>query len=725
MTDKHKGNHTVETIVDVLCKRTQNTNRSFFRAMTCYHLSKLASMMRVSVNARGFGELQCNYYAVCTAPSGFGKGYANKIIEEQVTHLFEHTYMETTMPSIAENSLIDLANQRALRKGVDEANELEQVQKEYMRQGAYITCFDSGTPPAIKQLRHKLLMANTGSINCEVDEFASNLLGNKDVLDIYLELYDGVVKPKLTKNTSESIRSEEIKGKTPTNMIMYGTPTNLFDASTIERLFMDLLTTGYARRCFFGFADTENEIKLSVKERLAMLTDNSAEIELATIANNLETLADPVNHDFKIGIKDDVLVKILEYQGYCEKLIPTFKSTDEIRKAECRGRYYKALRLAGVFAFIDSSKFITEDHWNQAQFYVEQSAKSFNDLITREPAFARLARYLAECESPVTTADLMEELPFFPKATSQQKDLIKHATAWGYRNNIIIKRSFVDDIEFIQGEALDKTNIDELSLSWSFDIARGYTPESKVPFEKLDVIAKLYNDDGGAIGHWANHHFLEGKRREANAIQGFNLIVLDVDGTASLDFAKSTLEQYTYFIYTSKSHQLTEGPKAGQDRFRIIIPMSHKLKMEPEEYKEFMRNVTDFLPFETDEQALQANRKWESNPKAITFSNEGNLFDVLPFINKTKKNEEHKSFIDANSSMDKLERYFYGSSKEGNRNNTLYRYGAALVDSGYDLETIRLKLKDFNSKLPKPLHEDELSNTVLNSIVNKFVKKGN
>ena len=53
-----------------------------------------------------------------------------------------------------------------------------------------------------KQMRHKLLLADIGALNIQVDEIASNLSGSLEVLTTYLELYDqGYMKPKLTKNT--------------------------------------------------------------------------------------------------------------------------------------------------------------------------------------------------------------------------------------------------------------------------------------------------------------------------------------------------------------------------------------------------------------------------------------------------------------------------------------------------------------------------------------------
>lgn len=703
----------VETMVNILSDRTQNPDKNFFTILSCYHLTKLASMMRCRVDAKGFGNLLVNFYGLNLSPSGSGKGYSTKIIEEQVLHLFKQNFMEYTLPTIAEKSLTDLAIKRALRKGVDEQEEMEAVSAEFRKLGTYLTSFDSGTVPAVKQFRHQLLMSGVGSINFESDECGNNLLGNKEILDAYLELFDGSIKPKLIKNTADSTRNEEIDGKTPTNMLMFGTASALLDGAVTEKALMDMLITGYARRCFFGYSGVERiHSKLTISERLARMTDNTADSKLAQIAYKLERLADPVNHNFQVSIPDEVMKSVLEYQIYCEDLMDNMKSSDEIRRAEARGRYFKTIKLAGTFAFLDSKSRMEQSHWDAATRVAEMSAKCFNELLARDPAHARLAKYLAECSTPVTLADLMEELPYFPKASNPQKDMIKHAIAWGYRNNVVIKRNYVDDIEFIQGESLKETSLDALRLSHSNDMADGYVPESKVPFHKLDLITKRPN------WHWCNHHFIDGKRRQTHVIKGFNMIVIDVDGTATIEQAQAVLKEYTYHIYTTKRHT----PQAH--RYRIVIPMSHILKFSIDEYKEFMDNVLQFLPFETDEQTSQANRKWLSNENADVYSNEGKFFDVLPFIPKTRKSEEFKKYVEDNSNLDTLERFFFRTISEGNRSNTLVRYAFALIDAGHELDAAVEKLKMFNSKIPKPLPIDELTSTVIQSMTKKFFQKG-
>lgn len=718
---KFKPNATVESIVDVLCKRVQNPDRNFFTILICYHLTKLASMMNVRLDGKGFGDIIINNYSINAAPSGFGKDYATNIIEQEIVHLFYTDYREITFPMICKENMEALANERVIKNDSRYMTELEAITAEFQKAGGLLTSFDSATTPGVKVYRNKLLLGSIGSLNLEMNELGNNLLNNKELFDIFLELYEGVIRPKLIKGTKDDARSEEILGKVPSNMLLYGTPTSLCDGASVEQLFMSLLTVGYARRCLFGYSSVDYSIKnLTLEERIEHLKAVHNDNQLEQIAIDLRSLADPINHKLVITISDDVIEHVIRYQMHCEKMYSECKSSDEIRRAEYRGRYYKALKLAGAFAFIENSVSLNINNWEAAVIIVEQSGKCFNQLLKTDPIHVRLCKYLAECRDAVTLAELVEELSYFPKQSSSQKDLIKLAIAHGHKNNIIVKRSIIDDIEFYSGEALVATDLNNLIVSYTrspfIGASSNYINTTTAGFDKLPTLFTL------ADGHWCNHCLVDGNRKEI--IRGFNLIVLDIDGLTPLTAAIEMLKSYTYHIYTTKSHKINKNTETDAcDRYRIVLPTNFILKLSQEEYKEFMNNIFEFLPFESDEQTGQANRKWLSNPNALLFSNEGQLFDVLPFIPKTKKNEERKQVVKSIGSLDALESYFYQLAYEGNRNNTLFRYGATLFDSGCDIEDIIDKVTSFNKKLPNPISNERLESTVIKSITAKYYAK--
>lgn len=701
---------TSEKLVQILCEKTQNDNPLFFRVLVGYYFSLVASMMRCTIQTHDRGSIPVNLYALNLAPSGFGKGMSTNIIEHSVLQLFRQRFIEETFPLLAELNLPKIANKRAVRKSTDPEEELVRVTKEFDQSGPIVFSFDSGTPAAVKQARHKLLMADAGSMNLAIDEIGSNFVGNIDVLNTFLELWDqGFIKQKLVKNTTDNVRSEEIVGKTPTNMLLFGTPARLLNGSKTEEELYSMLETGYARRCFFGYIRSSGKAKAQTPEEVYLaLTNNSSNQFLDALAQQLETLADMSNVNKILTMSKETSLLLIEYRIKCEQEAEALAEHDEIKKAEISHRYFKALKLAGAYAFIDSAPMLTTDHLYSAIKLAEESGEAFSQLLTRDRNYVKLAKYIASVKRDVTQADLVEDLPFYRGGLAQKNEMMGLAIAYGYKNNIIIKKAISDGIEFFKGETLQETNLSRLIVSYGPELAEGYKNE----YAPWDALHKLTQAQGM---HWVAHHLVDGYRNEENCIAGFNMIVVDVDGGTDVSTAKLLLKNYKYLLYTTKRH--TEA----DNRFRIILPMNYQLNMDSKDYREFMTAVYDWLPFDVDRSTNQRSRKWLSNAGTFEY-NEGEVLDVLPFIPKTSKNEMRKAQLQDQQSLDAMERWMLNQAGESGRNNTLLRYAMVLVDAGYQFDDVRRKVLGLNDKLPEKLDEAELTSTVLMTVMKKLAK---
>lgn len=700
-----------EKLVQILCSKTQNSNPLFFRVLVGYYFSLVASMMRTTIATHDRGDIPVNMYALNLSTSGSGKGFSTNIMENSVINQFRGRFLEETFPILAENNLPKLALKRANRKSTDPDEELVRVQKEFDSLGSLMFSFDSGTAPAVKQMRHKLLMADTGSMNLQIDEIGSNLVGNVEILNTFLELYDvGLVKQKLIKNTAESVRNEEIVGRTPTNMMLFGTPAKLLNGSKTEEELYSMLETGYARRCFFGYSRASNKsTDMTPEEVYVQLTNQDSNTYLDELSDKLEALADIINVNKRLIVSKETSLLLIEYRLKCEREAELYPEHEEIKKAEISHRYFKALKLAGAYAFIDDSPELTQEHLYQAIKLAEESGNAFNKLLTRDRPYVKLAKYIATCKRDVTQADLVEDLPFYRGATGQKSEMLSLAIAYGYKNNIIIKKSFSDGIEFLRGETLKETDLSKMVLSYSTDITTDYRNEY-APFEKLHQLTQ-------APGlHWVAHHLNGGYRNEDNCIPGFNLVVIDVDGGVSMSTVKLLMKNYKFLIYTTKRHTEEEN------RFRIILPINYELAMDAKDYKEFMSNIYEWLPFEVDTATNQRARKWLSHDGTYEY-NEGEVLDVLPFIPKTSKNEERKELMNSQHSMDNLERWVINNIGDGNRNNMLLRYAMILLDGGFDFENIRQRVMTLNNKIADKLDEAEVMSTIMITVAKTISKR--
>lgn len=707
-----------EKLVTILQTKTQNTNPLFFRVLVSYYFGLISAQMRASINGwTGKGTIPINVYAFNLSPSGTGKGHSTSVMESEVIHQFIEEFTEHTFPVMAEMNLERLANKRAARNGTDANDELEKIRKDFNSLGAFMPHFDSATSPAIKQMRQKLLMANSGACNLQVDEIGANFASSIEPLTTYLELYDkGLVKDKLVKSTSESVRFEKITGATPANMLLFGSPSKLLDGSTTENQLMEMLEMGYARRCFFGFARKSTKVQnVTAQQVMAQLYDDSSDSFLEHLAEKLGLLADRVNVNKIIQLPRDIALYLIEYKLDCEKRGSQLNENEAIHKSELEHRYFKVLKLAGAYAFIDGSPEITQEHVENAIKLAEESGQAFNQLMTPERPYVKLAKYLAQAKTEVTLTDLDEDLPVFKGSKSQKDEMILMATAWGYKNNIIIKKIYRDSILFLHGEAIEETNLDKMILSYGTHEAYNYLSE-QAPFTKL---SKLLTLEGY---HWINHALVNGEsgaghRNEENCQQGFNLLVLDVDGTINLSTAQLLLRKYKAIYYTTKRHTETEN------RFRIVIPMNYTLKMDAKDYKEFYANIISAMPFEVDTKVGQRGKKWLTNKGLILVNDGEELFDVLPFIPKTSKNEERNKLLQDQQALDNLERWVINNTGQGNRSDMLLRYALILVDARFEFDQIRQKIFDLNSKLADKLEEIEIVGTILQTTAKALAKR--
>lgn len=713
-TPKIAQHEAIDEIVGVLCNKTQNTDAAFFRAEVAYFLAKMASSMRAVVVTKDRGEIPVNVYAICLATSGFGKGYSVNVMEDEIMFAFRRRFMDETMPVLAETNLWTLATANAVRNGTDQNIENEKMQKEYKRSGSYSFTFDDATVPAVKQMRNKLLMANVGAINLQIDEIGLNLMKSTEVLTLFLELYDqGQVKQKLTKSTVENERTDELTGKTPTNMMLFGTPATLFDGANTEALFHAMLETGYARRCLFGFGQ---------QNRKAFHTMTAEEIYNSKIRpenNNIiskwsdrfHDLADPSMLGWRMTLSDEVGIALVEYQITCEKIAEDTFDQRGYKRAELAHRHSKALKLAGALAFVDACPEVTLEHLQQAILIVEESGRSFQKILETEKPYMRLAQYIAGVGSEVTHADLDAALPYYRSGISARTEMMNMAIAWGHRNHVVIKKTFgVNGIEFFKGETLKKTDINQLIVSHSDNWAYGYELDL-APYSQLEVLFQAENM------HWTSHAFQGGHRHEDKTISHFNMAVFDVDGGVALESVHELLSEYLFVTYTTKRHT------DENHRFRLVFPLNYELELDAEEYRAFMDGIASWLPFKVDEATHQRSRKWSSNPGGLFYRNDdGILLDALPFIPNTAKNEAFLQKNKAITNLDNLERWFaqrIGGEGSG-RNNQLLKFALALVDGGTDLMTVNERVHEFNRKLASPLPEDEINATIMVTVAKRY-----
>ena len=703
-----------EQMTNLLCTRVQIQDKGFFRIEIAYYMCKVASNMHVSVETCTGNTIPVNAFAIAFAESGYGKNYSQNIIEQDFLADFEDEFMHVTYPTKAKESISQLAYNIS-QKTQEDPNEIEtELLTDFHQNGYFLFSFPEGTSPALKQMCKNINMAKCGAASLEIDELGSNLSESGDLLKVFLELYDvGKTKDKLTKATKDNKRIRPVQGHTPSNMFAFGTPVNVFDGGKIEELFLMWQKTGFARRSFFGYGDLalKNNGKLDREAVFRALTDVSVKTELKKIRDKFKKLAhiDNVGKVIKVGEAAEKFR--MDYQDFCKERAEKISEYRPIERTEMTHRHVKALKLAAAYAFSDGASEVSIECLQNAIALTERSGDALYRIMNQPRAYIRLANFLADFGTPVTEADLVEYLPFYTGSIAAKRDLINLAMAYGYKNAIAITAYSEAGVRFYKGSKLVENNLQNMVMSTSLEMATKYTNRTPT-FEQLAGFFSKKTE-----GNFCNHHFAhgdmgKGHRTRETTLAGCNMVVFDIDKTkVKPEQLTKILGNTNHIIYTTKSHT------DADPRYRLILPLSHQVTLEEDQYRQMCKNIMYWLPVEVDMPAVQRERKYRYYKNSKVFSKvDGVCLDIMPYYPNTQQAEELETTKGKMISVSGMKRWVVRNATEGQRNHTLYRYAAFLKENGTAHDKIVDAVKDVNSLLAEPVTKDELEATILKSI---------
>lgn len=680
-----------------------NDSPHFFRLLTAYYLGKIASNMRavIELPPNMGNPVILNTYCINLAPSGYGKGFSTATLEQNVLNPFRERFSAEIINRRKQEIIAKFAREIEIEKGCSPEEAVDKAEAKLKAMGVFKFSFSEATVPALKQQRYLLIQLKAGALSLEMDEVFDNLSGNKDVLTTYLELFDsGYTKDKLIKHTKEQEHFDDLVGATPANMMLFGTASKLLEGGVIEQEFDSMIVKGYARRPLFGFTVQPPNINtISGKELYTRMQAQSPHIELNAIGVKLGALANFKNLSKKLAIDKDTFIYYLDYKLKCKKEAEGMRN-NEMLSSEISNKHFKALKLAGVYAFADQSDYVTQAHLDQAIALVEDSSVQFSQLIKRPSPHIRLADYILTADRSLTLSDLEAECPYYKGTMLKKKEILDLAISYAYsQSNLITVTKSASGIDVVNGSKLKSTDLDKMIISASKEISDNYL-NKEIPFGDIDKIAC----QSGV--HWVNHKVDESRRRrEDTMVEGFNMIVLDVDSTATVQEVTRVLKEYAYFIYTTKRHTNVEH------RFRIILPISHILYLSSENYAELLTNIYSWLPFDVDTATNQRCRKWLSHNGKHKY-NEGKVLNVLHLVPNTAKAVDYNNRLKTQTNIPRLARWFLNNTSNGNRNNQLLKYAFALLDAGIDKAKTMEQVLELNSQLPEPLPEIRINNTI-------------
>lgn len=688
-------NEIINKIHDIVIARMGDIDKHFINMMIFNKLSQMSTHMHMNIEYYDGTIVPCNFYGLSLAPSGYNKGRLNSTLEGNVFKDFRKSYNDLSS-DIASDNVNMLAERQASKEGIEFEEALDLLQKRWSRLPEKLYDFSDATDPGLKGAREKYTLASIGSTCMEIDEIAYNMEKFSEVLSTFLEIYDlGASKDKLIK-----VDSNSAAGSIPATLFMFGSPSSLLNGSKEEEALIKMLRQGYARRMFFSYirdySERPSETPEDILNRVGKAMDGENEL-----LPYFESFATRQYHNKVITANNDFYVRLLSYKQECEDKAKTFKEHQDIEKFELSHRYWKVLKLSGLLAIARKSDIATIDDLEDAIGFAEESGVNFEDIMNRDPNYVRLFNFMIDMGRKLTEADLYEHLHFYSASNQgQRRDMRNLAMAHAHGENGFIRETIRNGVSFYEAEKMKETDLNKMIISHSTDITSGYKNE----YASFDNLKKFVKMDGL---HFCVHHLKDGYRKSENVIPGFNLLVLDVDNGLPIDMARALLDEYTNIIYTTKRHS------AHLHRYRIVIPLKNTVKLQAEDYKKFMENVFEWLPFDVDAQTKDIGRKWLTNNGEV-YSNQGVLLDPNDFIPDTIPQKEKRKQLDDLSNLDGVEKYFISKIDEGvGRNNTLIKYALMLLDGGMSYEQIEDKVLTLNDKLANQLSVAEIMKTVM------------
>ena len=174
----------------MLCNKTQNLDRGFFRTEPAFFFGKMASSMRATIITKDRGEIPVNMYALAWPPPAPARAIRSRSSRTRSCTGFKTRFMDDTFPVIAEQNLWEIANDRQPATAPTSRTSTTRPQTEFQHAGALSLHLRLGHHAGRQAAAPQAADGHAGAINLQIDEIGSNLIGQTEVLNTFLELYD-------------------------------------------------------------------------------------------------------------------------------------------------------------------------------------------------------------------------------------------------------------------------------------------------------------------------------------------------------------------------------------------------------------------------------------------------------------------------------------------------------------------------------------------------------
>ena len=703
--------------------------------------ARVAQINRAKVHIRAENTIvPSNYYGITFMPSGDSKDkttrYLNNNCFKDVLRLLEIKNEDTY------NAWVEQIEREADLNCKSEKAKMQYIKENTPRN--IVSVIGDATYEAFLEARKTLKKANYNSTYVYISEFGNYIsTGNTsrdELITSLVEAYDfGDTQAKIIKSEKIAINLYSI----PSIFFAHSSLSGLRNESYKEKL-LNILDSGLARRAYICFPDRNETPKLtinSLEEYREKISKTQKAIEQLQAWNDFFL---QVYHKTKTGstftITEEAYNKFIAYKLYNSEIAEKFNPYDnEGLRSEAKNRFWKALKLAGIYACIShpDQKTVEKEDMLQAIYVTEFFGRYYTKFYKQENITdsEKLLGFFIENLGKLITKSQIRKQRFV------HKDKFSNWFSENFDEAVILAEKQGYKLEIIRGSGnsqkfvLNKIEFQDpapAKMAVSHEKSENYIPVDV----NFDDLYKIALSDYNYTGNQYHNNY----RNQQNWTGCCNILILDFDENVTIEQARTYFEDYTYLLATTRNHQKVKGSNPACDRFRVFLPLKESFEGSIQEYKQTFKAIDDYLSGgKSDQKAIEPARFYFGYPGAVYFYNKTHkLLDWKAFYEKepeiispAKETQKHTSTSQAMSSFvshnkvttitgfKKLEDILGTSQADkafkvdeihpGNRNNELHRLITWMRDEGIPSIKIKNEILRINSLPNINLPERELN----------------
>ena len=671
----------------------RSTDPMIWESILYYYGSIVMNKYNLRKNS---GSPFIKYYSIIFASSGIGKSYSVKRVEK----LWNLDNYSDIMMSYYNTGVALLP---------DQPSEVAEIRR-YMPKS--ITIGTEGTSEGLWQVAQSQKASGFGSLNLSTEEFTEYISNSAGLLSKLKELYDCTLKSKIIKGDHDS----EIKGDIQDLIVNFiGLGSKKAANKEAKEELKRIASSGLYRRTFI--IDSKTIVK-----------KNREPEKIDDLKQYFHELNETFKHDFIERRKTNLMSERYldlgpEYMEAVDqiddKLIEKANSSqlDEFAQYDT-GSLEIIESLAHIIAFLEWDTTVTKSHLDKAFNFFSRTRETVADTFKSLHPYKTMYDLLKKKDN-MTISEMAEIESDIPISKQKVEDNIALLEELCYRNDEILFRNEGKVTRF-RIEELPMNKLDKLIFSVHNEGDKEYAINFKpieLTWEQLPKLVISEKVESFTTAHFQPTKAAPDGHREAKSyIEGANVIAFDIDEEMTIAEAEELLSEYTYMIYTSKSHNTEKYDYC--DRFRILLPTKNKFYVTPDQHKQLYINIEEFLGLHNnDVQTRNVSRLWYTNKGGTLFENKGTLLDVRFLLPNTDKSDDYIPKMnqitteEEEGTLSKREagyiKWFMINASEGNRNASLFNAYKFFTDIGSDdpgSRIIRL-----NSMLLKPLPDSEIN----------------